>query len=323
MELLRNHEGTGPPREYLLARISGRSCSLVGDWEALLAADDPLAALDSDRRARGGVPGVPGGDAEIWCGLQRELAWLHDQMDQATRSVFAPLFLFFELRTVVLCLRRRLSGDRGRCGELLRHSLLGRELQGVLLAECAPPAVVGGLCRLFAGTAKRFERLAPAFRERGVAGFEELLTTVYLEEVAKGPLHPVLGGFLGRLIDLRNALVLAKQRRWRVPLPPVFIEGGTIEVRLWRQAAGEDEGRLAGALVRRLAGSGAELAAGNLESLLFGGLTRLVGKNAREPEGIGRIIAYTWRLELQARNLSLLVHGSRLDRGLLAGELIR
>lgn len=320
MELLRGMAGRGYPREYLLARIKGRRRFLVGDWSALLASPDPLAAIPAAPYRQGPVPG---NEAEIWSGLLREFAWLYAQMDQGTRLTFSPLFLYFELRTVVLCLRLRLAGDGGNCAPLLRFTLLSPQVQRVLQAEHDTPAAISGLSSLFAGLAQPFKGLGQNYRGHGMAGFEERLATVYLEQVASGPLHPVLGEFFRRLIDLRNAVTLSKHRRWKVTAPPCFIKGGSIKETLFLEAAREVEGSAAEAVLLRLAGREADLAAGNLESVLLGRLTRLVRSMGREPSGIGSILDYLWHTVMEARNLSLFVHGEQLGQDLLDGELIR
>lgn len=320
MGLLRDLVDRGYPREYLLARIKGRRRFLVADWRALLASPDPLAAIAATPYRQGPVPG---NEAEIWSDLLQELAWLYAQMEQGTRLSFAPLFLYFELRTVILCLRQRLAGDGGNCAQLLRFSLLSPQVQRVLQAEHDTPAVISELSALFAALAQPFKGLGQAYREHGMAGFEERLATVYLEQVATGRLHPVLGEFFRRLIDVRNAMTLAKHRRWRITSPPCFIKGGSIKETLFLEAAREAEGSAALSVLHRLAGPQADLAAGNLESILLGRLTRLVRGMGREPSGIGCILDYLWQTAMQARNLSLFLHGERIGPDLLGGELIR
>jgi vacuolar-type H+-ATPase subunit C/Vma6 len=320
MELLRDMAGRGYPRDYLLARIKGRRRYLVGDWRALLAAPDPLSAIAVTPYRQGPVPGA---EEVIWSGLLRESAWLYAQMEEEVRSILAPLFLYFELRTVLLCLRQRQAGEGRNCEELLRFTLLSTQVQRVLQAENDTPTAVSDLSSLFARLAQPFKGLRQAYRKQGVAGFEERLATVYLEHVAHSRLNPVLGEFFSRLIDVRNAITLAKYRRWRITAPPSFIRGGTIKESLLREAAQQGDGSLGGAIILRLAGGEAAPAADNLESLLLARLTRLVRSRGREPDGIGCILDYLWRLAMEARNLSLLVHGAEIDRDLLGGELIR
>lgn len=320
MELLRDVTGRGYPREYLLARIRGRRRLLVGDWGALLATPDPLAAIAALPYRQEPAPSK---EAEIWSGMLREFAWLYAQMEQGTRLTFAPLFLYFELRTVVLCLRQRLAGDGGNCAQLLRFTLLSPQVQRVLQAEHDTPAAISELSGLFAGLALPFKGVRQAYREHGMAGFEERLATVYLEQVTNGRLHPVLGEFFRRLIDVRNAITLAKHRRWRITAPPCFIKGGSIKDTLLLEAAREAEGSAMRAILLRLTGTEADLAAGNLESILLGRLTRLVHSMGREPSGIGCILDYLWLTAMQARNLSLFVHGAQIGQDLLEGELIR
>jgi vacuolar-type H+-ATPase subunit C/Vma6 len=320
MELLRDMTGRGYPRDYLLARVKGRRCYLVGDWQALLNAPDPLGAVGAAPFRPGPVPAT---EEEIWSGSLCEFAWLYSQMEKETRVIFAPLFLYFELRTVILCLRQRLAGDGRGCAELLRFTLLSPKVRRVLQAESDLPTAVGELSKLFACLAQPFKGLRQAYRKQAMAGFEERLTTLYLEHAVNSPLHPALGEFFLRLTDLRNVLTLAKHRRWRITALPSFIRGGSIKDTLFIEAAKEKEGTLAAALVLRLLGTEGDLGAENLESVLLSRLTRLVRRQGREPDGIGCILDYLWRSAMEARNLSLLLHGAGIDRELLAGELIQ
>lgn len=317
MELLHDMAGKGYQRDYLLARIKGRRRYLVENWRALLAAPDPLAAVAATPYRPGPAPGT---EEVIWSGLLREFAWLYSQMEQNTRTVFAPFFLYFELRTVILCLRQRLAGDERRIAELLRFTLLSPQVQRVLREENDLSLAVGELSGLFARLAEPFKGLRRAFHEGGLAGFEERLTTLYLEHVADGRHQPVIGGFFHRLIDVRNAVALAKHQRWRTSLLPSFIRGGRIGEAPFQEAAKTGG---VGTILRRLAGTEAELTATNLESLLLGRLTRQVRRMGRESTETGCILDYLWRIAVEARNLSLLVHGVQLERNVISGELVR
>ena len=320
MELLRDMSGRGYPREYLLARIKGRRSYLVYDWQALLGSSDPHAAMPPYPGRQGAVPAT---EEEVWSGLLRELAWLYSQMEITTRSAFAPLFLYLELRTVILCLRLRLAGNGAGCRELLRFTLLSARVQGMLLAEHDAQTVVGELADLFVPVAEPFKLLPRAYREKGAAGLEELLTTVYLEQAATSRLHPALHEFFLRLIDVRNVITLAKYRRWSIATPPCFIKGGNLKSTLLQEAATEKDERLAATILPRFCVTECDLASANLESLLLSRLTRMVRRQRWESDGIGSILEYLWSSAMQARNLSLFLHGTEIDRDLLEGELIQ
>lgn len=319
MDLLRDITASGYPLAYLLTRVQGRRRYLADDYRALLASAAPLAAMRATPYRQSPVPG---GDQEIWSGLLREFAWLYAQMERSIREIFAPVFFHFELHTVSLCLWQRASGDGASCEGLLLHTLLSRQLKQALEREQDVAATVDELDRLFASTDEQFKGLREAYRARGLAGFQAHLNDRYLEQLAKRELHPVVGRFFSRLIDVRNAVTLAKQRRWGITDPAAFLNGGTIRKAVFLKAKmGEQE--LAGALVRKLTGTVDELAAGNLESLLLAGVSRLVRGSRWDPDGIGLLLDYLWSAAMDARNLSLILHGEEIDRDLLYGELIR
>ena len=172
------------------------------------------------------------------------------------------------------------------------------------------------------GMAETRTGFARAYREGGLAAFEERLANFYLEQTAHARLHPVLAEFFGRLIDVKNLVILAKHRRWRIAAPPSFIGGGKLRAAHLLDAARAPESTGAARLLRRVTGTEVDPAAGNVESLLLAAIGRMMRRRGREPEGTGLILDYLWRCAMQARNLSLLVHGPEIDRELLGGELV-
>jgi vacuolar-type H+-ATPase subunit C/Vma6 len=138
------------------------------------------------------------------------------------------------------------------------------------------------------------------------------------------PLHPLLREFFRSLIDLRNLVTLAKQIRWQLFEPQLFIRGGEISPE-----------RLGKALTAGTAASLASLLATlpdmgvlppdqvNPEPQLFSWLTRKVHRLGRDPLGIGLVLDYLWSCFIEARNLSLMIHGQDLERETLAAELIQ
>jgi len=318
MGLLRDMPGRGYPPEYVLARIRGRRGHLAVDWRQLLLAPEPLAELAVTRGRNWPVPGT---DAEVWGELLRESAWLYAQLGPRLRPLFAPLLLLFELRTVLLCLRRRQGGDGAALGELLGHSLLAPHIKKTLEREYDVKLAVEGIAAAFGVLGFPFRRLGEVFRERGLAGFEERLTTLYLERAVAEQRHPLLAEFFRRLVDRHNLLALAKSLRWGAATPPVFVSGGSVPARRLAAAAGAEE-RETLAVVRRLAGGEAELAPETLEPLMLSRLGGFLHAARWQPDGVGAILDYLWGCRGYARNLSLLLHGARLDRDLLAGVLL-
>ena len=61
--------------------------------------------------------------------MRAEFRWVYRQMNEGLRHTFAPLFLWFEVRTILLCLRFRRGGERRKAAGLLADSLLAKQVQ--------------------------------------------------------------------------------------------------------------------------------------------------------------------------------------------------
>jgi len=305
MALLSRPAFDGYPDEYLLARLKGR-------W----------AGLGSGRQSKAAAGGMT--DADAWDPMHSEFRWVYRQMNERLRLTFAPLFLWFELRTIILCLRFRRGGDRAKAAGLLPASLLAKPLQQALTEEGEPAEVMEALSGLLAAVAEPYRGLADLYRQRGGRELEQRLVTLYLERMTDLPLHPLLREFFRGLIDLRNLVTLAKLLRWQLREPQVFIRGGEITPERLGQAL--EEGSAAGlaALLAALPGMGVPPAAPlNPEQQLFGWLTAKVRRLGRDPLGVGLVLDYLWRCFVEAHNLSLMIHGEGLDHETLSAELIR
>lgn len=235
-------------------------------------------------------------DERIWEALLRELEWLHAQMNRHLRETFAPLFALFEIKTIVLCMRNRALGRTGEIARLLEHSLL-------------------------AGPVKR-ELSDPSKAAAWTARSENALMRVFLEETAAGDLEPALKAFFTLFIDLRNLMLIYKRLRWTLAEPCPFITGGSIELSLLENV--RDETALDELLWRVTGLETVSVAAseGALESILLRNLTRQLLKRRRAADDAALIVAYVWRLYVQARNEAILHHGAGLERETLERELI-
>ena len=321
MELLRAMENRGYPEEYLTARIRRRRAYLVADWEATLAAANPLEAVTATPR-RGSL--TPASEESVWEGLLLEFSWVFGQMDDRLRKLFAPVFAWFELRTVIIALRNRRSGESRRIGELLLRSLLAESVKRALSRGEEAGRVVGEVAEILEALLAKRGRLRSAYGAEGVAGFERELTTLYLEHMAADERHPVIREFFRCLIDLHNIMALYKHVRWDMKVSPRFIRGGSIRpTELAAVLARKDPAGivvLAGGWAASSAQSGAVI---SIETLLLRGLTGRLRRMGRAPEGPGFILDYLWRCFMEARNLSLLIQGGSLARDTVRGELIQ
>ena len=321
MELLNRTESRDYPPDYLQARISGRRTALISDWEPLIVAVDPFAALPVSplRRAMTGHSPEDG-----WKNLLRETAWLYRQMDRRLRHIFSPLFGWIELRTLTLCLRHLPEEQAGKIEELLQSSLLSAGLQKVLRGGGEQADVLTAVTRLLATDGRQKRRLTTVYHQEGLAGFERELTDLYLAETAASRLHPLIRDFLACLIEARNIIILYKHLRWRISTPPVFIAGGKSDVATLVKLAKRANQEELLLLMRKLTGTKMAITTvESVERLLLAWITRRVRRRGREPLQPGAILAYLWRFYLEARNLGLLSYCHGAERELLRTELIQ
>jgi len=321
MEILRVVEGRGYPVDYLLARISVRRSWLVADWRHRLPAPEPLEAVPvSPRRGKLGA----GSEQAIWGSLLEESAWLYGQMDERLRGIFSPVFTWFELKTLILCLRTRQRTGGAELEGLLAHSLLAEKARRLLAGAGETAGVAEEICHLFARDDVSYARLRGVYGKEGLDGIERQLATLFLEQVAAEGLHPAVGKFFRYLIDMTNIMTLYKQLRWRIKRPVSSIAGGRMKVSTFRGILEGDGLNALPPLVRSLTGMPAQIPAGvSPEPLLLKGLSRLLRREAREPDGIGLILDYLWRCYMEARNLSILAHCGEMDREILRTELLQ
>lgn len=309
MQLLRDIAADGFPTDYLVARLRGRRVALRSDWRAL--------------RSRGLAPGTT--DAGIWEALLAEFEWLYGQMNRPLRARLGPVFVLFELKTIVLCVRSKAAHRLGEVERLLARSLLAEPLQQALRHEPDVRSTVVAVTGIMAGGGPPLPGAPGADGRFGLRAFEDGLMRGYLAQTLASRLHPVVRQFFVAFVDLRNVMVLYKQLRWGVADAAAFVAGGTLEAsRLERALAGRD---LATAedLARRAAGVAVLPAAaseGALETVLLASLTRRLQQWGRAGEDVGLILDYLWRHYVQARNRAVLFHGGGLDAAALERELI-
>lgn len=318
MVLLKQPVYEGYPTEYLLARIRGRRARQISGLRPS-GVEPSLSPASPAWRAAPGEPTA----TEAREKLRAECLWLYRQMNDGLRETFAPLFLWFELRTILLCVRFRRGGEREPAAGLLGASLLAERVQRVLTGAGEPVAVIDELAGLLAAVAGECHDLGKVYRQRGGRAWEERLVTVCLERLTAPPLHPVLREFFRALVDAINLAALAKQLRWQLQVPPAFVRGGEIAPERLAKVAAEGSPTGFATLIASLPGMGRLPAVpSNPEPLLFAWLTRRVRKLAREPRGIGLIVDYLWNYVVEARNTGLIFHGAALERATVQAELI-
>jgi hypothetical protein len=320
MGLLQNPADQGYPIEYLLSRIKGRRSGLIRDWKRLIYDAALFESAPSPKTSVLMKAKTPDG---VWGNLIREYRWVYGQMNRQLREIFGPFFLYSELRTLFICLRRLEDRKAGVLDELLNRSLLSDEMKQVLFLSSDLKAAVSGIERLFAASFKKTAGLTAVLEAEGLRGVEQRLVEWYLAVTAGSSLHPFMKLFFSRLIDARNSLSLYKYLRLELKAMPPVIPGGLVpEARLLGIAKKGDLVEV-GKLIEELSGVPVERPDPTLVELaLYRGMTKWLKKAGREPFGVAPILDYLWRCSIEAMNLSVLYHGKDLEREAVTAELV-
>lgn len=304
--MLRNDLGSGYPREFVLARLRGRR-----------------AALNEYGPAR--APQDHGGtDEHIWGGFLDELAWLFRQMDRRLREGTAPVFVLFEIKTIVLCLRNAELDRTEVQRHLLERSLLSAALRDILAQRRNVGATVAALGTALGGVSPAFLDLDARYFEAGLKGCEDALMRVYLDAVADVKLAAPARHFLRRFTDLRNLMALYKHLRWDLKGPVVLIRGGTIETPVFREVMVREDRAVLDALIARTTGLQLDDAAGELavESRLMAAFGNELRRLRRLRDATWMVPDYMWSAYARARNQAVLHHAAGLEPAVIAREMI-
>ena len=309
-DLVRPHATGGFPTEYLLARIGGRQAALASDWRGLTAMGPPADSTDE----------------RIWGAFLTELAWLHRQMDDGLRRRIVPLLALFELKTIVLVLRSLAARRTGGPAALLQHSLLVDQLQSPLRQMPDVETAVDRLAAWLTESDDAFRELVPAYRQHGLRGVEEGLMRGYLEHVARADLHPAVRTFFEQLIDVRNVMLAYRYLRWNAERRPQFIRGGSsMLAELDTLVTNHDRAALDSLMMRMAGHPGAPTLSSEsaVETLLMRSIARRLRPQRRDADGVGAVVAYIWRIYVQARNFAVLYHARALPPALVDQELLQ
>lgn len=289
------------PADCLLTRVRGRRSFLIRDWERLLMVRQPLESLvAAPWRAA-----ADQGQGWVQRALQQEYFWAFSRMDEPLRHKTAPFFWLGEVRTLAVCLRLLSGGGTDLSGPL-HFSLLSNAIRELLRKTGSVAATLSGLTAVLAGYDPRFAEVDKAWYAGGAGGLETAIHDRSLLSAADASLHPEMRSYLELMIDSRNLTAVAKHLRWRLNTLPSLLPGGSLSLsRLTGLFARRDSVGLQH-LAMRLGGEAFYSETADPERVLFEAQVRVMGRLARQGDGVGTIIDYLWRCGNEAANIGLL-----------------
>lgn len=308
--LLRNLPQPEFPAEYLVPRLLVRKAARAAGVRACI---DGKAAL----------PCAAAGQ-ETAAALQAERFWLYGQLNSRLRYQLGPVFVFFELKTLVNWLRiRRAKAPAETQLFLLTYSLLCRELHRILRNETDAGALARQLEECLCNRlSPQFSGIAALYIEKGLRIFEMRLYEIFFKSIGLSAPNAAVRSFLKTLVDQRNLLALAKGHYWQEK--PPFLAGGHLTIH-WKRTLAEPA-----QADRVLAGyhwqSGlpkevSELSA--LEDFLHRRRGLALDRQARIGTVVERILHSLWQQEVHTGNMGLLAHGRLVGEELLGAKVIQ
>jgi hypothetical protein len=287
----------GYPTGYLLARLRGAS------------PPDPAAPVGD------------GSGETLWWHSQHTMDWLYRQMNPSLRRPMACVFILLELRTLVLCLRNKVSRPPDTVENLLAFSLWATGLKRILLADEDLPAGVAAVSTWLARRQENFTGLPAAYGKDGLRGFEGALYQRYLQHVLAGG-HPVaIRRVLTHYVDLRNLLGLYKKLRWQLTGPGAYLAGGSLSPATLKQIEPAGRPQAMEPLLASFA-SGTRISPEGIETALMVKLSRDLHRSRLVGDPIGAILDFLFGHFIRARNSRLRHLCSDLDRDTLDSELV-
>ncbi len=261
---------------------------------------------------------------DLWRNLLKEYRWVYTQMNEQLREVFRPFFLYAELRTLFIGLRRLKDSSGDRAGELLGVSLLSDQIKEILISGSDMAEAVYVIEKCFLSLSDEFKGLTEAFEAEGQRAVEQKVANTYLAVIVRKRLHPVVRKFFARLIDARNIMSAYKHLRLEERKMPPFISGGTLPAAELREMTAKEDLFGISSLIRKFFGTKLDaLEPTKVELALYKAITRFLRKEGREPFGAGPILDYLWRCSLEVMNLSILIQCKDLEREAVAAELVQ
>ncbi len=305
------------PSEFLVARVKGRSMSMIHDWQAYQR--NPVRDADPIRQR---FPDADHGPAELpWKMFYQELAWMYGRMNPALRTRFAPLLSYWVFQLMVSAIRRLAQGQAAGL-YVQTANLVAAPLYQILRHGDNVSAVLEQLQSHGYVKTERRSQLSTMLTTTGYAAVETSLWNALFHSVT-----PTARGLPGRLlvslVDLRNLCALHKKQRWQVQSPPLWLAHGRLDniAPKSRPANGQSQN-----IKRLLRSAGWQLPEptpdAGPEQQLLRQLTVQVRAWARENQDEAVLLRYLWERYIETINLALIQRLSLTCPRRLSEELI-
>jgi len=244
-------------------------------------------------------------DTRYWQAAAAERRWLYLQMDQALREALVPMFCYFELDNLVLCLRFLEANHSSGIASILSESLLSRRLKRMIELLYTGKDFVGRVENFLRDTTFEVKGLVEAYREGGVRLGEEFLRRRFFEQVLAACSHPAMTDFFRRIIDIQNTMIMAKCLRWKIREEPGFIAGGYVVMRgVLRKPSEEGVATIVRRTAQGTVVGGEELQPVRLQPLLQAHLTRTLTRKMHSGDPVACCVGYVWNCYVSMRRLS-------------------
>lgn len=304
MSVLRAIADHGLPDDYFFARVRARRAAL--SWAEQIRVQGKDETGSSARQ-----------EADAWHLLQEELLWNYRQMNARLRQIFQAFFIFMELKNLFCCLRYHAAAMPERIEEILRFSLLAKELRSTLAESAEVAMAINRIASSFGPGFFAVTWQQGAAERDKIKHFETALSGLFLQQAVDAGLHAELTLFFRMQIDLRNVMLVAKHRRWAIAKPPLLLPGGLVARKKLAAASWQE-------VFSGTWASGLQLSSDpRLEGALIKKISVILTRRSRSGYGVSLVLDYLWQLYLAARNGSLLNRAGALPSELLNEELIQ
>jgi vacuolar-type H+-ATPase subunit C/Vma6 len=214
------------------------------------------------------------------------------------------------------------EGSKAEIDHLLAYSLLAEHIKGALRAKSDIPSTLQVIEKSLEFPSGSSPDLQDIYLKNGLQKAEEGLKKAVFEYIVSLQMHHVMKSFFAALVNTVNLLALYKHLKWGITVEPAFINGGSIpEDGFHRVIASRKIDEIVQLTYKQTGLSLEELELPRLESMLNSYLIRQTKRMEREGSDIGFILHYLWRCYIEARNLTVISYGKKIDKTIIKREL--